>query len=104
MTLECGFALNEPTGNSHQERWMISRQHQRGVDERIRLNQRAVEVDAKRWKKCCVESGVGDGQRESPSWIKPIIGQKLRCPATMRFSMMLLAKPSSDLIRHYQLF
>ena len=85
MTLKGGFALDEPTGNSHQERWMITSQRERGVDEGIRLDQRTVEIDAERWKECCVESGIGDGQKRMSFLVGAITGHKLRCPDTMPF-------------------
>ena len=83
MALKGGLSFEEPAGDSQQKRGMISSQRERGVDERIRLDQRTVEVDAEGREEGCVESGTGDGQRGSPSLgMRAITVQKMRCTAT----------------------
>ena len=84
MALQRGFAFEEPSGNPQQEFGMITGQCERGINKRIRLDQRAVEVDAKRWNQGRVGGDIGDGQRgRSPSYeIRAITGQKMRFAAT----------------------
>ena len=59
---------------------MITSESERRIDERVRLDQCAVEVDAERREQGGVGGDIGCGQRvRSPSYgIRAITGQKIR--------------------------
>ena len=71
MALEGCFALKQPAGYPQQESGVVTSQRKRGINESIRLDERAVEVDAERRKDGSFESRTGDRQEgpflENPS-------------------------------------
>jgi hypothetical protein len=58
VALQRSFTLTEPAGKLEEQGRIVTCKGELGIDERIRFDQSAVEIDAKRWK-CC-----GAGNRE----------------------------------------